>query len=403
MTLTNSLRSLSGQDPFALAGRAVPGLDGLRGLACLMIFNVHFFAQYSEQNYFTWPQGFLYEVLRALHSGSHGVDVFFVVSGFLIYGSLTRKRPGLAHFLRERYKRLLPVVLVINIPALYWMNATWKEVVDNVLFLNFFGSRLVTFVSWALIYEMYFYLLCCVWLIVLRRFTLGPAGGEQRPPWLSWGLLITLFIANCLYLRVTPILSDWRFAGFFVGIGLAMLRADPRGRRLFAMIPPGIWPLGLGVLALGCWLWSRDFVGALSAISPALALAYFIAFDLCVAVLVASFVNARQAPPAPRTSGAGHAGPDALKSRPAPTGAATTASPASGGFFAWGGLRCLGAVSYSLFLLHTQWGLPLANSLFGAPASLAGLTLHYALSLGLSFALAAFLYMHLERFYFTRR
>ena len=385
-----SLRSLFGQDPFALAGRAVPGLDGLRGLACLMIFNVHFFAQYSEQNYFTWPQGFLYEVLRALHSGSHGVDVFFVVSGFLIYGSLTRKRPGLAHFLLERYKRLLPVVLVINIPALYWMNATWKEVVDNVLFLDFFGSRLVTFVSWALVYEMYFYLLCCIWLIVLRRFTLGPADGEQRPPWITWGLLVALFIANCLYYRVTPILSDWRFAGFFVGIGLAMLRADQRGRKLFAMIPPGIWPLGLGVLALGCWLWSRDFVGTLSAMSPALALAYFFAFDLCVAVLVASFVNAR-----PAVSGADGAA--------AHQPGSATAPPTAGGLFAWGGLRCLGAVSYSLFLLHTQWGLPLANSLFGAPASLAGLSLHYVLSLGLSFALATFLYMHLERFYFTRR
>lgn len=379
-----SLRSLSGQDPFALAGRAVPGLDGLRGLACLMIFNVHFFAQYSQQNYFIAPQGILYEVLRALHSGSHGVDVFFVVSGFLIYGSLTRKRPGFARFLLERYKRLLPVVLVINIPALFWMNATWKEVVDNVLFLDFFGSRLVTFVSWALVYEMYFYLLCCVWLIALRRFTLGPAGGEKRPPWLSWALLTGLFVANCLYFRVTPILSDWRFAGFFVGIGLAMLRADQRGRKLFAMIPPGVWPLGLGVLALGCWLWSRDFVGTLSALSPSLALAYFFAFDLCVAVLVASFVNARTVQP------------------DADTARSKSAIGASGGIFARKGLRCLGAVSYSLFLLHTQWGLPLANSLFGVPASLAGLLQHYVLSLGLSFALATFLYMHLERFYFTR-
>lgn len=385
-----NLRSLSGQDPFALAGRAVPGLDGLRGLACLMIFNVHFFAQYSQQNYFIAPEGFLYEVLRALHSGSHGVDVFFVVSGFLIYGSLTRKRPGLAQFLLERYKRLLPVVLVINIPALYWMNASWKEVADNLLFLDFFGSRLVTFVSWALVYEMYFYLLCGVWLIVLRRFTCPE--DAKRPPWLSWALLTGLFIANCLYFRVTPILSDWRFAGFFVGIALAMLRADPRGRKLFAMIPPGIWPLGLGVLALGCWLWSRDFVGTLSALSPALALGYFFAFDLCVALLVASFVNARTAQSdakAPVSSG------DAALSPASRT--------ASGGFFAWGPLRCLGAVSYSLFMLHTQWGLPLANSLFGTPASPAGLTLHYALSLGLSFALAAFLYMHLERFYFTRR
>lgn len=363
-------------DPFTLAVRGVPGLDGLRGLACLMIFNVHFFAQYAAASYFVSPGGFLHQALHALHSGSHGVDVFFVVSGYLIYGSIVRKRPTLFNFILERYKRLLPVVLVINIPALYWVNATWKEVVDNVFFLQLFDSRLVTFVSWALAYEMYFYLLCGVWLIVLKR-------GRNGPPWTSYVLLAALYVANSLWFHVNPTLSDWRFAGFFVGMGLAMLRADARGRKVFQAVPPGIWPVCLGILGLGCWLWSRDFVGTLSATSPALALGYFVAYDLVVAVLVASFVNAADA----RTSPAGKAVSSARNSGP----------------FSWTPLRMVGAVSYSLFLVHTQWGLPLANTLFGKPASLAGLALHYGLSLGLSLALAAFLFLHLERFYFTRR
>ncbi|MFZ5426951.1 MAG: acyltransferase family protein [Thermodesulfobacteriota bacterium] len=348
------------RDPFALAARSVPGLDGLRGLACLMIFNVHFFAQFADASYFTEPGGPLHGLIHAIHSGSHGVDVFFVVSGYLIYGSITRKRPGLLHFFLERYKRLLPVVLVINIPALYWVNANWKEVIDNLLFLDLFGSRLVTFVSWALVYEMYFYILCGLWLIVA-------GGGRNGPPWTSWAALTGLYVANSLYFHVNPVLSDWRFVGFFIGVGLAMLRAGPRGRRAFEAVPAGIWPVCLAVLGLGCWLWSRDFAGTLSAVSPALALSYFAAFDLAVAALVASFVNG------------------------------------GGGVFAWTPLRAVGAVSYSLFLLHTQWGLPLANTLFGRPDSLAGLALHYGLSLAVSFALAAFLYMHLEKFYFTRR
>lgn len=364
-------------DPFALAARAVPGLDGLRGLACLMIFNVHFFAQFADASYFTRPDGALHSLIHAFHSGSHGVDVFFVVSGFLIYGSLARKRPTLTRFILERYKRLLPVVLAVNIPALYWVNADWKMIVDNVFFLNLFGAKLVTFVSWALVYEMYFYLLCGVWLIALGC-------GRNGPPWRSWTLLAGLFVANSLYFHVNTVLSDWRFVGFFVGIGLGMLQADPRGSKAFTKIPPGFWPVGLAVLGLGCWLWSRDFTGTLSAVSPALALAYFTAFDLAVALLVAALVNAAKAGngpgrdvPVPRSCG--------------------------GGVFTCTPMRMVGAVSYSLFLLHTQWGLPLANTLFGRPASLAGLGLHYGLSLGVSFALAAFLYMHLEKFYFARR
>jgi peptidoglycan/LPS O-acetylase OafA/YrhL len=382
----NSVRALperAAWDPFALAARAVPGLDGLRGLACLMIFNVHFFAQFADVSYFVQPDGLLHEMLHALHSGSHGVDVFFVVSGYLIYGSLTRKRPNLFRFLVERYKRLLPVVLVINIPALYWVNANIKEIVDNVFFLDLFGSKLVTFVSWALVYEMYFYLLCGVWLIVLGR-------GKNGPPWFSWLVLCALFTANSLYFKLTPVLSDWRFVGFFVGIGLAMLRADPRGRRVFEMVPRGVWPVCLAVLALACWLWSQDVVGTLSSKSPALALGYFTLFDLFVALLVASLVNAAGVKPSPDR-------------HLAPGRAFSGVSSAGGGILVWTPLRCIGAVSYSLFLLHTQWGLPLATTLFGKPASLAGLALHYGLSLGVSFVLAAFLYMHLEKFYFTKR
>lgn len=352
-------------DYFALAARAVPGLDGLRGLACLMIFNVHYFAQFSQQEYFTTSGSPVHTALRILHSGSHGVEIFFVISGFLIYGSIRRKRPALIPFFLERYKRLLPVVLVINIPALYWINAGWKDVVDNLFFLQIFpGTTLVTFVTWALVYEMYFYLLCGVWLILLGF-------GRRGTPWLSFGLLLGLYVANVLVFRIHPVLSDWRFVGFFMGMALAMLCEDRRTAPLTARVPHWVWPGCTVLLFAGCWLWSRDVVGFLSARSPALALGYFAAYDLVAAVLVASFLNA---------------------------------APGQGSIFTWKGLRVVGAVSYSLFLLHTQWGLPLATSLWGGrPESLGALAPHYVWSLALSLGMATFLYVHLERFYFRRR
>jgi len=152
-------------------------------------------------------------------------------------------------------------------------------------------------------------------------------------------------------------------------MGLAMLRDTPRARAWLERVSPMAWLPCLAALPLGCWLWSQNVLGALSEISPALCLGYFIAFDLAVALILAAFLQAGD------------------RDRPPFTGSA---------------LRGVGAVSYSLFMLHTQWGLPLANSLFGSPGSLAGLAGHYALSLALSFVLAAFCFIHLERPYFTR-
>lgn len=351
-------------DFFALAGRGFPALDGLRGLACLMIFNVHFFAQHSQSDYFLASRGLAWQALRTLHSGSHGVDIFFVISGYLIYGSLARTRPSLRAFLLGRYKRLLPVALAVNVPALFWIDANWREVIDNLFFLSIFsGTRLVTFVTWALVYEMYFYILCGVWLLAFWR-------GGPRPPWRSLVGLFVLYVANCLVFRQGQVLSDWRFVGFFVGLGLAMLQAGPLGRSLLARVPAWTWPLPLAMLLLGCLLWSLDMVGWLSARSPALALGYFLAYDLAVAALMAALANG---------------GPEMI-------------SP-----FSFFGMRALGAVSYSFFMLHTQWGLPLANSLLGfRPQTVGGVGLAWAWSFALSFGLAAFLYAHCERFYFTR-
>jgi peptidoglycan/LPS O-acetylase OafA/YrhL len=92
----------------ARAGRSarIPGLDGLRAIAVAAVIAYHLFPG-------ALPGGFL------------GVDVFFVVSGFLITTLLLREvrdggRLQLARFWARRARRLLPalvVVLVVSIPA----------------------------------------------------------------------------------------------------------------------------------------------------------------------------------------------------------------------------------------------------------------------------------------------
>ena len=78
----------------------LPGLDGLRAIAVLLVIVYHF-----------WP--------TVLPGGMIGVDIFFVISGFLITSLLLREgalngRIALGSFWIRRARRLLPAIALMN-------------------------------------------------------------------------------------------------------------------------------------------------------------------------------------------------------------------------------------------------------------------------------------------------
>jgi peptidoglycan/LPS O-acetylase OafA/YrhL len=83
----------------------IAALDGLRGLAVILVFCVHFFAGYELKGYGPQSLRWLFE---SLHSGHVGVDIFFAISGYLI--ALTAPVSDRA-FLLKRYSRLVPAYL----------------------------------------------------------------------------------------------------------------------------------------------------------------------------------------------------------------------------------------------------------------------------------------------------
>ena len=107
-----------------------PAFNGLRGIAVLMVFLCHY-------AYLVWPIGFFFW-------GFTGVDLFFVLSGFLITGILFRTRDS-AQFFRTFYwrrtMRIFPLYYAfwLAVFATAWLtHPIWKW--QTLTFLAYLGN-----------------------------------------------------------------------------------------------------------------------------------------------------------------------------------------------------------------------------------------------------------------------
>lgn len=86
----------------------IPELDGVRGLAILLVIFYH----YTNGEALTRANGLAYYVERSASFGWSGVNLFFVLSGFLIGGILMDAR-GSRSFFRtfyiRRFFRIIPI------------------------------------------------------------------------------------------------------------------------------------------------------------------------------------------------------------------------------------------------------------------------------------------------------
>ena len=68
----------------------MPGLDGLRGLAALLIVIYHFTSMRWAHSFGEDLPNSVHTIMAIREHGWLGVDVFFVLSGFLITGILIK-------------------------------------------------------------------------------------------------------------------------------------------------------------------------------------------------------------------------------------------------------------------------------------------------------------------------
>src|SRR3546814_14044569 len=86
-------------------------VHGLRGVSIILVFAHHVYAGALTQGFF--PLGAEHLLSRGLDAAQYGVELFFIISGFLIPASLLRHRAA-PTFMRHRGTRIssaFPVVL----------------------------------------------------------------------------------------------------------------------------------------------------------------------------------------------------------------------------------------------------------------------------------------------------
>lgn len=215
---------------------------GLRGIASLMVFWAHLLSGLAEHVY-AENAAFVAATRAPWHFGTYGVELFFVLSGFVILPSV--RRYSAKEFAVRRFLRLYPLFFVLSVLFVV-LNAltdsypklnNWQAVLSGFLFLNLFnGTEQLTPNAWSLTYEVFFYVLLCAAYQTLRRNP-HPAGAV-----IALGLFAWFWYAF-------PIVT------FFV-FGLSIRLVHDRGWHMPRAVA---WPLEAAG-ALACiYLASRDW------------------------------------------------------------------------------------------------------------------------------------------------
>jgi peptidoglycan/LPS O-acetylase OafA/YrhL len=233
-------------------------LDALRGLAALSVLFYHFTGQFDRLYGHPPPPPYAFE------AGNYGVQLFFVISGFVIFMTLERTKHAL-DFAVSRFSRLFPAfwaalaitLLAVQFAGLPGQRVPVYDALINVTMLpDFFGAREVDGSYWTLQIELFFYVQMLLWFMVggLKRIRLVIVG---------WLLLVAVYgiearLGVSLSYTVRELLVV-RFIAFFAA-GISLFRAYRGDDR----------PWQSALLLAGCvlgtwavWSWQEALVLAL--------------------------------------------------------------------------------------------------------------------------------------------
>lgn len=214
-------------------------IHGLRGLCALFVFIVHAIGMALSSNLLN-VNDVIWDKLDIL--AATGVNIFFVISGYLILHSLV-KHNSIPKFLNNRFIRIYPVYLVLLLimfiigPVL---NYEWFADIKAKEYVLYFFTNLFMLHgmlnfpqavanSWSLTFEFTFYFISCIFFFGVSRLK---STSIMKYLFLLLGIIISLIIMivhpRSIFFLVGAIIygierKDYSLLKVKVGYGLSLV------------------------------------------------------------------------------------------------------------------------------------------------------------------------------------
>jgi peptidoglycan/LPS O-acetylase OafA/YrhL len=203
----------------------IAGLDVLRGIAAGAVM-IHHHGQYYDELYpgrTPLPVNFF--------AGHFGVELFFIISGFVILMTIERKHTVRA-FALARVSRLMPaflaslvlataILIMAPMPPPLETPTVWRFLANATTAPLLLGERVVDLPYWTLSYEFVFYACMAVVLGLGQLRSIEWVGLA----WMAIGVLLPLLVDPFLHRRTTIVLMAYYSNFFVIGICLYIIHA----------------------------------------------------------------------------------------------------------------------------------------------------------------------------------
>ena len=207
-------------------------LDSLRGLAAFGVLLGHYTYVYGR--YFPPLKGSEFFNLEVL---TRGVELFFILSGFVIFYSLQNEF-SVINFAKKRFIRLYPtywICIIITFATVSFFGLPRLEVSVNDMLLNFtmlqqvFYAKNVDNSYWTLVPELFFYVIMGVlfWSKLLKNIYLVS---------IVW-LLLSLVHLHLYHIKFVGLLLNLDYIQYFIsGIMFYKLRNDKSDYKAWSIL-----------------------------------------------------------------------------------------------------------------------------------------------------------------------
>ena len=137
----------------------------LRALAAIMVATFHIFSNLK----------FMRADLDSLYWMRGGVDIFFVISGFVMVQSTSGREISPRKFITQRAQRIVPMYWIASIVTMMQIPGLWGLKLQSLLFIPAMNPKInavqpILEPGWTLNYEMFFYVVFAFSLLLKESY-----------------------------------------------------------------------------------------------------------------------------------------------------------------------------------------------------------------------------------------